>query len=95
MLAARPVRVVLKKHVFTFRNVRAQLAGARLHAAERPAACCALLPPAVPHSLTEAAHNPDERNSGIQVYVQLGEYTLRRRALQLLCHQVRLLAAGT
>ena len=69
--------------------MRGLLGGEKLHAAERPLARCAVLPATVQYGLARRALNPDERNSAVQVYVQLGEYALQRRALQLLCHQVR------
>jgi Peptidase M16 inactive domain len=65
------------------------LQGQALQAGQRDHARCALLPPEVTHLLAKPAHNPDERNSVVQAYLQLGEYSARARALQLLCHQAR------
>lgn len=38
--------------------------------------------------LAAKAVNPDEMNSAVQVYMQLGEYSCSMRAVQLLCQQV-------
>lgn len=38
--------------------------------------------------LAAKAVNPDEMNSAVQVYMQLGPYGFRLRALQLLCQQI-------
>ena len=38
--------------------------------------------------LAAKALNPDEMNSAVQVYMQLGPYGFRLRALQLLCQQI-------
>jgi hypothetical protein len=38
--------------------------------------------------LAERAVNPNEQNSALQVYLQLGPYTPEVRAMQLLCEQV-------
>lgn len=40
------------------------------------------------HVLMRQALNPKEANSSMQVYLQLGQTTSHKRALQLLCEQV-------
>jgi secreted Zn-dependent insulinase-like peptidase len=57
-------------------------------ARERQRYGCVQLPLQSKPVLAVKAVNPDEMNSAVQVYLQLGEYTCHLRALQLLCHQV-------
>jgi hypothetical protein len=57
-------------------------------AQERRRPGCVELPDGKLFTLVKPVINPEQMNSGVQVYTQLGRYTVRDRALQLLCEQV-------
>jgi secreted Zn-dependent insulinase-like peptidase len=73
-----------------FRSIHQQLSGGNcsgMLAHDRQRCACVLLPLQRPLRLAAKAVNPDEMNTAVMVYIQLGEYWYRLRALQLLCHQ--------
>lgn len=55
---------------------------------DRAALACHEVPHGA-HTLIRSAKNAKDTNSAMQVYLQLGPTTVRLRALQLLCDQVR------
>jgi secreted Zn-dependent insulinase-like peptidase len=77
-------------HIVLFRSIQQQLSGGnglRKLAHDRQRCGSVRLPLQRPLQLAVKAVNPDEKNSAVQVYLQLGDYSYHLRALQLLCHQ--------
>ena len=71
------------------RSIQSQLSGALTASAggAHRLGCASLKVNAKP-VLARQAVNPDESNSAIQLYLQLGKYSYQLRALQFLCQQV-------
>lgn len=71
------------------RGIQQELAGGlAASASDRQCSGCVQLALHSQPTLAAKAINPDEMNSAVQVYMQLGAYSSRQRALQLLCQQV-------
>jgi hypothetical protein len=73
-----------------FRSIHQQLSGgdcSEMLAHDRQRCGFVILPVQRPLRLAAKAVNPDEMISAVMLYMQLGEYSYRLRALQLLCQQ--------